>query len=134
MKRRCTASAQLTPQLRATISRRLGAPAPDLIAHCSLDEHTEDHHFAAFDSLDQNPALWIGWHDTEATLAELPNCPARGPSPDPEACALFADHPGPHTWSTQPASAVLQDHGGEGLLQDPRAGQGEAEVVFDDLE
>ncbi|MFE5731511.1 hypothetical protein ACFQ7A_11495 [Streptomyces sp. NPDC056528] len=131
MKPRCTASTPLTLQLRATISRRLGDPAPDLIAHCSLDEHTEDHHFAAFDSLDPGPTLWIRWHDTEATLTELPACPApRGPGPDPEACALFTDHPGPHTWSTRPASSNLQNDGGKWLSQDPSPRQGEAEVAF----
>ncbi|WP_282691925.1 hypothetical protein [Streptomyces sp. CC208A] len=106
MKPRCTASTPLAPQLRAMISRRLGDPVPDLIAHCSLDEHTDGHHFAAFDTLDQDPALWIRWHNTETALAELPDCPARGPAsaPVPEACALFTGHPGPHTWSTRPAS------------------------------
>ncbi|MGA5869471.1 hypothetical protein [Streptomyces cinereoruber] len=96
MKPHCTASTPLTLQLRATISRHLGDPAPDLVAHCSLDEHAEDHHFAAFDALDRNQALWIRWHSTETAVAELPDCPSRGPGPDPKACALFADHPGPH--------------------------------------
>lgn len=134
MKPRCAASTPLTLQLRATIGHHLGDPTPDLVAHCSLDEHTEGDHFAAFEVLDQSPTFWIRWHDTEATLTELPGCPYRGPGTDREACTLFTDHPGPHTWSPQPASADLQHHGGKFPLQNPGAGQGEAEVAFDDVE
>lgn len=134
MKPRCAASTPLTLQLRATLSRHLGDPTPDLVAHCSLDEHAEDHHFAAFEALNQSPALWIGWHDTKTAVAELPDCPDRGPGPDPAACALFAKHPGPHAWGTRPASGDLQDDGGKRLPEDAGAGQGEAEVAFEDFQ
>ncbi|MET9347319.1 hypothetical protein [Streptomyces termitum] len=94
---RCTAVLRLTPHLRAVIGNRLKDPAPDTRAHCSLNEHSDGHHFAVFDALDPEAALWIGWRGTETALAELPDCPVQSPPPTRTACTLFAGHPGPHT-------------------------------------
>lgn len=100
----CEAFAYLSLRLRIAIVREYPSADWELLADylsCALAPHSGDaHHAVAYDHFPgpDSGALWTTWRAgaPPRTFALRPDCPAQ--SPANTACALFATHPGPHSW------------------------------------
>lgn len=100
----CDAVAVLGARLAARVLAFGEDVACDLVARrlvCALESgHGDDHAGLVYDHLagPDAGAVWSAWSGTRARpreVAVLPDCPAHGPA---TGCALFAGHPGRHTW------------------------------------
>ncbi|MFI5802655.1 hypothetical protein [Streptomyces sp. NPDC051561] len=95
---RCTDRVELPDVLVEAASARCGGPLGDGWVRCDLAPHEYGTHFGLIDSLHYGHALWAKRTEEDAELVELRVCDAARPSPSRDACCLFADHDGRHTW------------------------------------
>lgn len=98
MSGQCWKKTQLVPNLVAEATSLLKDWIPDPWVSCDLDDHAFGEHHAMLDDLDRHDALWVRWAGEEMTLVRLRYCESSAVGPNPEACWLFAEHRGGHTW------------------------------------
>ncbi|MGW8374246.1 hypothetical protein [Streptomyces sp. ODS28] len=122
MERRvCGAHIELHPSYEAVlrvIPGNLPEAEPDEMhsaLRCTLEAHAQGEHYSLARSLPtSHPAeVWACWADGQqpSGVITLPDCPAINPAHGDEACLLFNEHPGAHSWAlTDPEDDALRAH------------------------
>ncbi|WTG18339.1 hypothetical protein OG945_16135 [Streptomyces decoyicus] len=95
---RCTHWRLLPLDLAREARGRSASGCVDSAVQCQLCTHRDGQHHGLLEDLEYGTALWFRWDGPDVELVVLPDCPVVGPGPDGEACCLFADHAGQHTW------------------------------------
>ncbi|WTI73981.1 hypothetical protein OG242_07870 [Streptomyces sp. NBC_00727] len=95
---RCTLWRRLPLPLAEEARRTAVSGCVDAAVQCQLPRHTAGPHYALLYEAGPATALWLRWHNAEVGLSVLPDCPSTAPGHDGDACCLFTDHDGRHTW------------------------------------
>lgn len=106
---RCAHWRRVPLDLMREVQERSADTCVDSAVQCQLSAHAEGAHYGfAGDLGEYGTAQWVRWTEmTAVDLVVLRDCPAIAPGPDGDACCLFADHVGRHTWEDTPEEVSL---------------------------